>query len=247
MISTIFRNSKRRLTFWQKEGQSMLLAVSLLILLAACSANNVQSPALASPTASMKIHAAPTTLPSGTLLYQADWAHRLTDWHPSPGWKFADGVLQTDPGTDEVLTAPYKPTVADYAVEVRFRIVSIPRNGGYFVLAADKIAGKDGYVAGIINFLAPGPRSIFANPSIQVYIDPFSDMDGNMVISDYKTNANWHTYRIEVQGAGVEFFMDGSRRSAAVSSQTAQLSNGPLRLKATGAVLYVQSFRVMTL
>lgn len=247
MPSSIIASSSQRSPFWQKRRPGLFLLFALLIALAACSAGNTLPQASASPTTSPKPQATPTTLPSGTLLYQADWSHGLKDWHPSAGWKFVHGLLQSDVSPDNVLTAPYMPAVPDYAVEVHFQIVSIPKNGGYVVLSADKVPGKDGYVAGIINLLAPGPRSEFANPSIQVYLVPPDDMDSQMMISDYEPGTLWHTYRVEVRGSSVRFIMDDVGKSSTSSTQTDHLSNGPLRLKVAGAVVLVQSFRIMTL
>jgi hypothetical protein len=142
---------------------------------------------------------------------------------------------------------PYTPPWADYAVEVRFQIASVPQNGGYFVITADRVRGKDGYTAGIAGLLSPAPHSEFANPLVEALIDPPSSMDTPMVTSDYEPGSNWHTYRIEVQGSQVKFFIDDVRKSIATSTQTATLSNGPIHLHCAVAVVRVASVRVTTL
>lgn len=106
-------------------------------------------------------------------------------------------MLQSDLSANNSLTVPYTPP-ANYAIEVSFQIVNAPRNRGFFVVTADKQPGKDGYTAGILGFLGSGPHNQFANPEVQVYLDPLSAMDSRSVISDYEPGSVWHTYRIEV-------------------------------------------------
>lgn len=228
---------------WRRQIAGVFLVVSLMLLLAACSAGST----LGGPTRQTHPTPTPTTLPSGTLLYQSDWSHGLANWHASAGWKLTHGFLQSDASNDSSLTSPYMPAVSNYAIEVRFQIVSVPVDGGYFVVTADRVQGKDGYSAGIANFLKPGPHSEFANPAVQAYIIPIDSMDSSMVVSDYEPGFVVRTYRVEVQGAQVKFFVDDLRKSFATSSQTSILSNGPIRLKASKAIVRVFSVRMTAL
>ena len=154
-------------------------------------------------------------------------------------------MLQSDLSTNDFLTVPYMLTVANYAVEVRFQIVNVPVSGGYFTVTADRAKAKDGYSAGIIGFLGPGPHSQFANPEVNSYLDPLSDMDNGDVIADYEPGSSWHTYRIEVQGPQVSFFIDDLRKSYATSTQTNFLSNGPIHLKASKAIINISSVQIV--
>lgn len=233
------------LVFWQRKVASVFSTVFLILALAACSTGNTAPKASATPTA--PAHPTPTSLPSGTLLYQSDWSHGLGGWQASGGWKVTHGMLQTNANDVNVITLPYMPAMADYAIEVHFQIVSIPTSGGNVVVIADKTPGKDGYTAGIMNLLAPGPRSPFANPEVQVFINPIDDMETGSQVSDYEPGSTQHTYRIEVQGPGVEFFVDGLRKSSAVSSQTNSLSNGPIQLRINKAIVRVFSIRMTVL
>jgi hypothetical protein len=137
--------------------------------------------------------------------------------------------------------------VPNYAIEIRFQIMSIPQSGGNVVVRADKRPGKDGYTAGILNLLAPGPRSQFANPEVQVYLNPIDAMESQSPVSDYEPGSMQHTYRIEVQGPQVQFFIDGLRKGNAISAQTDFLSNGPIHLKVALAIVRVFSFRMTAL
>jgi hypothetical protein len=219
--------------------------VFLILMLAACSTGNTAPKASITPT--VPVHPTPTTLPSGTLLYQSDWSHGLDNWQGSTGWKVTHGMLQSDLRDGDVLTSPYTPMVPNYTLEVRFQIVSVPKNGGNFVILADKVPGKDGYTAGIMNLLGPGPRSQFANPQVEVYLDPIDAMESSPPVSDYEPGSGVHTYRIEVQGPLVQFFIDDLRRSSVTSSQTDFLSNGPIHLRADQAIVNVFSVRITVL
>jgi 3-keto-disaccharide hydrolase len=238
-------NSRHAVMFWRRQALAAFLVVYFIISLLACSAGNTTQKTSVSP--STPAHPTPTTLPKGTLLYQSDWSHGLAGWRGSTGWKLAQGFLQSDLSNDNSITSPYMPAVPNYAIEVRFQIVSVPQNGGSFVIMADKAHGKDGYTAGILNLLGPGPHSEFANPQVQVYLDPLSSMDSSMEVYDYEPGFSWHTYRVEVQGPRVDFFIDGLRKSSAYSTQTDFLSNGPIRLRTAMAIVRVSSVRMTAL
>jgi hypothetical protein len=72
-------------------------------------------------------------------------------------------------------------------------------------------------------------------------------MDSPSVIADYEPGSTWHTYRIEVQGPAVSFFIDGLRKSFAVSSKTNFLSGGPIHFKAAKAIIRLDSIRMFAL
>lgn len=230
---------------WQKKLPAVCMIFFLVLMLAACSSNSTAPKASTTPTAPVK--PTPTTLPSGTLLYQSDWSHGLNGWQASAGWKVTHGMLQSDLSKGNVLTSPYKPVVPNYAIEVRFQIVSVPKSGGNFVIIADKTSEKDGYTGGILNLLAAGPRSQFSNPEVQVYINPIDAMETPARVSDYEPAPGQHTYRIEVEGPEVRLFIDGLQKSNAISSQTDFLSNGPVHLRVDLAVVRVFSVRMTVL
>jgi hypothetical protein len=233
------------MTFCRRHALAFFLVVSFIVSLIACSTGNASPKTSGSP--STPAHLMPTTPPKGILLYQSDWSHGLAGWRGSAGWKLAQGFLQSDLSNDNFITSPYTPLVPNYAIEVRFQIVSVPQNGGSFVITADKARGKDGYTAGILNLLGPSPHSEFAHPQVQVYLDPTGSMDSSMEVSGYDPGSAWHTYRVEVQGPSVDFFIDGLRKSSAYSTQTNLLSNGPIRLRTEKAIVHVLSVRMTAL
>lgn len=229
----------------------MLLVSFLLFSLGACSAGTSSTtvPPKASVPAARHLSPTPTPLPAGTVLYQADWSHGLTGWTGAQGWKVVQGQLVSDSSGTATFTIPYRPTVSDYAVEVRIQIVrSVPPYGGYYEIIAPKLPGKDGYHAGVLDLKVPGPRPFGDHPQSQVYLDPYSDMNpGSGIPQDYEPGSGWHTYRVEVRGNEASLLDGGTQIGSASSQQTDVLSNGPLGLSSELVILRVSSVRILTL
>jgi hypothetical protein len=119
-------HSGHTMTFWLRKALAAFLVVHLIVSLIACSTGTASPKTSASPTT--PAHPMPTTLPKGTLLYQSEWAHGLADWRGSAGWKLSQGFLQSDLSNNNYLTSPYIPIVPNYAIEVHFQIVSVPKS-----------------------------------------------------------------------------------------------------------------------
>lgn len=222
----------------------IFLLISLA--LAGCSAAPTQTGVGTIPPVHTSTPTQPS-IPSGTILYQSDWSQGLAAWGNPAGWKVMHGMAQSDLSDNNALTVPYLSAVSDYAIEVRFQIVSVPTDGGYFVVTAKRLPSKDGYNAGILNLLSSAPHNQFANPQVQVYLDPMDDMSAGLVTSDYRPGTGWNTFRIEVQGSNVRFLINDARKSSATSIQNDVLSNGPLQVVSSGAVINVSGIRVMAL
>ncbi|HZU68288.1 MAG TPA: hypothetical protein VFA09_13520 [Ktedonobacteraceae bacterium] len=236
---------KHILTGGRRKLPVIMLVLFLLVLLCGCSGGNAAPVASTTPTAPAR--PTPTSLPAGTLLYQSDWSHGLDGWQSTGGWKLMHGMLQSDVGAGEILTSPYMPVVPNYAIEVRYQIISTPVNGGNFAVVADKAPQKDGYTAGILDFHGPAPHSEFSNPEVLVFLNPIDAAGSRPQISDYESSPGVHTYRIEVQGPEIQFFIDQERKSSATSSQTDFLSNGPIHVRVDKAIIRVFSVRITAL
>ena len=235
--------SEYTLAYWDQKVLSVLLIFSLSIAFVACATGSAPPQAIHQPTSTPT----PAGPPSGTLLYQSNWSHGLAGWHASPGWKLMDGMVLSDLSSNNSLTVPYISSVPNYTLEIRFQIVSVPQNGGSFIVTADRTPDKDGYTAGILGLLSPSPHSEFANPQIQVYLNPQGAMDSQMVVSDYEPGSQWHTYDIQVNGSNVTLRIDGLGKSFASSTQTNLLSNGPFHVVSSYAVVRVASVSVTAL
>lgn len=223
----------------------------LLFSPGACSAGTSSTtvPPQATVPAARHPSPTPTTLPAGTVLYQAEWSHGLAGWQGTHGWKVVQRQLETDSSDPATIIIPYRPPVTDYALEIRIQIVRLLRqNGGYFSIFATRAPGKDGYQGGVSNLKGSEPRPFGDHPQAQVFIDPFSSMaPGSASPIDYEPGSQWHTYRVEVQGNEVRLLVDDVQIGRASSEQTEVLSNGPIGLSSELLVLRVSSLRIIAL
>ena len=190
-----------------------------------------------------------TQLPSGIVLYQANWSHGLPRWQNLHGWKVVQGQLETDTGGPATFTLPYVPTVADYVLEIRIQIVRLlNENGGYFSLSAPQLPGKNGYDTGISGMEGTQPRPNGAHPSAQVRLKPGdASPQGTGLPIDYEPRFVEHTYSVEVQDNEVSLFTDGVSLVSVSSDQTDTLSNGPIAFRSDQLILRISSLRIITL
>jgi hypothetical protein len=223
----------------------------MLFSLVACSAGTPSTTAPAQPTKSVLRNATPTPtpLPAGTVLYQSDWSHGLNGLNGAQGWKVVQGQLESETSGSATFTIPYQLAVTDYAVEVRVQMVrSVPPYGGYYVIVAPKLPGKDGYQAGILDLKPPGPLLFGAHPQANVYLEPYGDTEqGSGIPQDYEPGAGWHIYRVEVRGNQASLFDNGTQIGSVSSKQTDVLSNGPIEFSCEHVILRVSDVRVLTL
>ena len=128
--------SNTEFSFLKQQSALLAFLVGFLIFsFGACSAGVPSTSVLPAATVPAVVHASPppTTLPAGTVLYQADWSHGLAGWQGVQGWKVVHGQLEANSSDPLTLTIPYRPTVTDYAVEIHLQIVRLlQQNGGYF-------------------------------------------------------------------------------------------------------------------
>lgn len=232
-----------------RAGRSVFLLVCLVVLLAACSTSTTPTQPLANVTTTRLTTTPTPAIAPGTVLYQADWSHGLAGWKSSGGWSVVQGQLQADSNDSTSIIAPYKPNVANYAVEARIQVVRLLRqDGGFFSIFASQVPGKDGYQAGVSRLMGPGPRPNGSNPQLQIFIDPMGAMaPGSFHPNDNDPRTLWHTYRIEVQGNEASLFVDGNEITTVSSQQTDTLSNGPLGISCGTAVVRISSFRITAL
>ena len=101
----------------------------------------------------------------------------------------------------------------------------------------------------MLDLLDSNPHNAATHPLTEVAIDPLEDAkeDPNPETFDYEPGFGWRTYRVEVHGEQVFFFIDGTRVSRAASAKTTVLSNGPIRLICGLAILRVKNFRISSL
>ncbi len=220
-----------------------MLGMSLLLtLLAACGIGTDTAPT-SLPKQSRPTPARP---PKGTVLFEADWSRGLIGWQATAGWKVINGILQSDESDNSTLTVPYRPTVTNYAIEFRARIVKVPSNNaafGSFLISADVAPGRDGYNAVVIQIPGAGPHPLSVHPQVEVYTEPV-DPNNPGTAHDQEFGSQWHAFRVETQENLVNFSIDGLLSGRSASNQTSILSNGPIKLVVSGIILQVSNFRI---
>ncbi|GER91953.1 hypothetical protein KDW_61150 [Dictyobacter vulcani] len=191
----------------------------------------------------------PTQSQAGKVLYQSSWAGGLKDWKATAGWKLSGDYAQTDLGEHRILTVPYQSTAANYSLEFSLQVVSVPKDGGYFMLNADPNATHDGYQNHVLNLLDAGKHGYATHPLLETVIDPDIHQEPNVnpQAFDYEPGNQWHTYRVDVEAERVQFFVDNVRLSQSSSAKTANLSTGPFHLDCGKAILRVKDFKVTAL
>jgi len=232
----------------QRRALWTFLVAYLIFALAACSAGaSPTQPKAVRPRASVTAseQPTPTALPKGTILYQANWSHGLAGWRGTAGWKAVGGQLLANSLSDSSITAPYMPVVPNYAIETRIQIARVLKNvANSFNIFASKAPGKDGYEAGVLALALREPD--LPPPGFAQAAPDELNISAGFLQIDYVPGSKWHTYRVEVQGSSIAFYIDGTQVSTTTSLKPA-LSNGPLGLTSMGLELRVSSFSITAL
>jgi hypothetical protein len=153
----------------------------------------------------------PTTAPTtptpqaGQEVYTADWSDGAGDWTLPEGWAAENGELISDGSAAAVLAAPFAPTQANYAVEAEIVVQGgggCPDTVGVFArfvpVAGSTTEFQSGYLAAVC-------QSEWEIASIINTVENKSRLaDG-----DFQLSASPNTYRLEVNGAELRFFVDG--------------------------------------
>lgn len=223
--------------------------VCAILLMASCSSNPSPSQTQGSQlkaSATTQVQASPTpAVPKGTVLYQANWSHGLDSWQGSKAWAVDGGQLVTNSLTTASIVVPYRPTVANYAVETRVQFAQMLVNihNGFIIYANDE-PGKDGYQAQVYQLALRGAE--MAPPGYVDMATDHLDMAAGFQQLDYQPGTRWHTYRVEVVGDEATLFVDGTQISHSITQEDA-ISNGPLGLTSWGFALRVSSFVITAL
>jgi hypothetical protein len=157
------------------------------------------------------------------VLYQADWSQGFAGWNGPPDWKTVSGMLVND-GTavgSRNIVAPYRPSTADYAIEIEMRVHGAPPGGG-------GLFAREGYYSGR-----------WYN---QITICATGECDA---WQETRTDQEWHSYRLEARGNSLKLFVDGDPRLETTDNK--YLAPGRVGLWANSAQISVRSFKIIQL
>jgi hypothetical protein len=226
---------------------SSVLTIGALLLLAGCSASTpALSTGMATPTRVLAT-STPTrpTVPAGTVLYSTDWSHGVANWTVQSGLTASahKGNMHLDCSGSGSFLANYRSVTANYAVEVPIQVVSVSGNAGSFGLLAQQESGKDGYMANVAAMEKVDPF----HGQIQAYIEPPAVASEFSSVADYFPGTKWLTYRVEIRGNQVSFLVNSLLHDQVTSTQTANLSNGPLGIMCGYDVLNLGPLKITAL
>jgi hypothetical protein len=211
----------------------VLVSGSIFVLLSQRAKNSATTPST-TPISTV------TSVPSGTLLYAADWSSGLNGWTGTSDWRILNGMLHNDgtdsSGTTPTIVASYQVEgITDYAVEVNMQVVA----GGNCldvttIRASESVRGWQGYKVTMCNgaiFIVAGNISI-------------TDSD-QLALTRFDVGNAWRTYRFEAKGTRLSLFIDGKLVLGADDSRYS--SGGKLGLKSELTQLNISSFKVFAL
>jgi hypothetical protein len=238
----------------RKQVLYVLLCMLCLVSTAACASGSTSSqPSVSSPrptsTATVTIQPTATSLPAGTVLYEANWSQGLSQWQASGGWQVTQGQLEVAANGLSKIIIPYRPHVANYAIEVRLEVVSLLKGeAGSWTIFGQRQPGKDGFQAEVLGVKGTEPRMSGSHGAIYIILDPITAMaPGIGSPNDYDPGFQWHTYRIEVRDNSVRLLDNGIQLVYASSVDAYYLSNGPLGFSCQWLVVRVSSIRLLSL
>lgn len=187
--------------------------------------------------------AAPSRSGPGTVLYQADWSTGNGGWPLSGSWKRLGNIVLND-GTDDRdgtsdIRAPYRPEVADYAVEAE---IQYPEQPGYSrdtqIHQYFSLRLRDDYAARIFIDAVELARCSPRDPRCIVETE-------TLKVAGFKHGNSWHKYRFEAKGNRLRFLIDDGVLLDVTDNRF--LEPGSVGMSAILTQLQVRSFKVIAL
>ena len=191
----------------------------------------------ASPTPTFTLTPTFTPLPTVTpthiagVVYQANWSQGWSE-KGAHDWQVVNHELVNDgssysPLADPTIVAPYTMSeTPDYAVETRVRVIA---GWPCFDVALRGTFGPDGW---------HGYKAAVCDEKIRLQAD-------NDILATVPFNPGtiWHSYRFEVKGSHLVFFVDGS--PFVQTNNTRYRSGGQIGLKSYGTQLEISSLKIV--
>jgi hypothetical protein len=126
------------------------------------------------------------------------------------------------------------------------QVVRFLHPGANYYIFGNEAPGQDGFIAGAVGLTPPvdGPFDVYAG--FAQAAPNALDISKGFNQSDFVPTYNLRTYRIEVQGNELSFYIDGARIDSTYSTKPV-LSTGPLGILSEGLILRVSSFTITAL
>lgn len=169
----------------------------------------------------------PTVPPKpGAVLYQANWDAGSDGWPVSNSWKWVRGMVVNDgQRNDDLLISPYRPPMADYAVETEAQLL----DGDLFVIGRTALVAR-------WSASYPSTLSVFRGAG------QLPDLKSGPRLAG---GTNWLNLRLEVQGNAFRLLINRALTIEAIENQF--LEPGTVGLGARQGKVSVRAFRVVAL
>jgi hypothetical protein len=235
-----------------------LLLCLLCLVSTACASGSTSQPPVSSqptttpsprPTVTVSVQPTATSLPAGIVLYQADWSKGLSQWQAGSGWNVVQGQLEVTANDLSQIIIPYRPTIHNYAIEVRLEVVRLLKGeAGSWTIFGQRQPGKDGFQASVLGVKGTEERMSGSHGQVEIWLDPQTAMaPGSGIPNDYDPGFQWHTYTIEVRDNSARLLDNGIQLGHISSVDAYYLSNGPLGLSCQWLQVRVSSIRILSL
>ena len=180
-----------------------------------------------------------------TVIYQANWSGGSGGWPVGGQWAILDGKLLNNGSSQNGIQygpifAPFVPPIANYAVEASIQVVQQQSSPGFGIFVRAPTTDDLGYVGGISGYLdAHG-----YNDSATLAANNLS-CDGTHPCNPFDPGNSWHTYRLEVRGNSISYYIDGGFIVQLKDNQ--YLDPGRVGILCGEAQIAVRSFKVIAL
>ncbi len=185
----------------------------------------------------------PTAVPlpqQGDVVYEADWSAGPGDWVLPEGWTAQPGMILGDGSTAGSILAPYQPDQPRYAVEADLTLDGADN--------CDALAGVIGHAAvdeeDASQLTAGYIGAVCADEWLILAVRDLSDVHDELASGDAEPGVDQHTYRLEVDGDRVRFFIDGVFAGEATDNRwadpglTGLFLDGDVRVTVSGFRVY---------
>jgi|GEM_PF-2270784 len=173
------------------------------------------------------------------LAYEADWSSGNDGWNLSAGWAIENGNLVTS-GDASPLLSPFEPQSPNYAVEIEMIVTNLntcDERAGVFARITEAANQPDD---GLVGYAGTACDD-------EWHIDAVLEDDLESLASGDRTlTSGSHTYRIEVAGEQIRFYIDDAFVGSATDDRWTEAGGTGIFVEGTVDVT-ISAFRVFTL
>jgi hypothetical protein len=206
------------------------------------SAPPTREPPASTPTPEPPPTIAPSPTPEcnpGCVLYEANWQEGNGGWALSTEWQALNGMLisKGDPYEHSMIYAPASlDNISDYAVEAKIQVLKTTNQYQSNFGVGSRVTNAGG-IWGVMSYQYCGNG---ANALLAA-----GDQGCGALRTPFEVDNNEHTYRLEVKGNTMKFYIDGGLVLDGKDNRF--LDGGKAGISSLGMQMEVHSFKVIKL